>query len=407
MPLALLRNLLSWVVLGFALFLSGHSALYSNTEEGLLRWLVLGTLFGGAGIFCLAVLENQLDRRLAPIFFGCVAMVLAQAVSFLAAGVFAPIDANRLVETIAQQSLVVLWIGFGLTLDWRSPGTFWVAVLSGLAVMIANLVDWGMKGTPIPFEGFSTGKNGLAAAACVGILLASAPIRSNPGYVILFASRSLGLLSALALFASGGRASFIFLLIFLGAKWTFPILKRTPIGPVFTTIGLVAVLATIPFVYINLEHMPGFTRIDDLLSSMTHSAYSGRETLWPEVIDGISEHPIVGNGTSVSWRFERRAYGLVQELSAHNLYLAILFQSGLIGLLGFICLIASVLSCLWAFPNSNRISFSFGVLLAALSREVWEVSLTQNTLQVGLGVWILITFGLSMKDRDAEDDMSD
>ncbi len=365
----------------------------------MLRWLVLGSLFAGAGTFLCTALVGALDRRLLPLMFGGMAMVGSQFLSFLAAGSFAPIDSTRLIETIAQQALVVMWIGFGLVIDWRHAGTVWIAVLTGIAVMTANLGNWAANGLPIPYEGLSTGKNGLASAACVGILVAIAPTRSI-GFWGLWASRLLGFLSLVTLVASGGRASLIFLMVFLLSSLAFPYLKRIKLGPIFVTVVVMALLSIAPFIYINLERMPGFSQIDAILSRITHSAFSGRESLWPEVINGISEHPIVGNGTSASWRFERRAHGLVQDLSAHNLYLAILYQTGVIGLLGFVWLIGSILHCLWIFPDIRKTAFSFAVLMAALSREVWEVSLTQNTLQVGLGMWILITLGLSMSQSD-------
>ncbi len=52
-------------------------------------------------------------------------MVAAQAVAFMAAGTFARIDERRFIETKVQQMLVIGWIYFGLTLDWRRTVRGW------------------------------------------------------------------------------------------------------------------------------------------------------------------------------------------------------------------------------------------------------------------------------------------
>ncbi len=210
----------------------------------------------------------------------------------------------------------------------------------------------------------------------------------------------LGLMGMASLVASGGRASGMVVLLCLLAFSAWTVFRQSRLGPVLVTSVLILAMTAIPFVYINMGRMSWFSGLDNLFSSMTHSIYSGREAIWPEVIDGFREHPVVGNGTSASWRFVRTEHGITQELSAHNLYLSILYQSGIVGLLGLIFLVFVLFRSLWTMSDSLHLRLSFGVLVAVLFREGLEVSLTQNTLQIGLGSWILVTQGLSLSSTD-------
>ena len=410
------RHFVSIAAICLALFLSGISGLLSSSESGefgILRWVIVGCMFVGACCFAASMMLEATDRRFFPIYLGGFMMVATQATSFLLAGTFARIDHGRFFETIVQQILVVCWIGFGMTTDWRGPSIWFLTTLAGLGIMTANVGLWIQIGFPVPFEGLSTGKNGLAAAACSGIVLAATMLLYWRNFISFLGAGALGGISCIALLASGGRASILFLAIALFAYACWPLYRWSRIGPTLLIIGMIVLLAAIPILYVNLDQFSWFQYFDGEFAKLTHSTFSGRETLWPEVIQGISDHPIVGNGTSASWRFVRKEYGIVQELSAHNLYLAVLYQSGLIGLIGISWLFASFLYTYWKMPDSRWARIGFAIFMAALFREVWEVSLTQNTLQIGLGVWVLATLGISLgsmhdsaeeEHEDAEDE---
>ena len=332
-------------------------------------------------------------------------MIAAQGVAFLAAGTFAQIDERRFIETMVQQLLVVGWIYFGLTLDWRRNSTWVVAVLTGITILGVNLALWAGDRFRIPFEGLASAKNSLAACSCVGIFLAVAMWLRFGQLIPKLASILLGLLGMASLVASGGRASGMVVMLCAMAFFGWYLFRQSRLGPVLVTSVLILAMTAIPFLYINLGRMSWFSGIDETFSNITHSIYSGRETIWPEVIDGIRDHPVIGNGTSASWRFVRSEHGITQELSAHNLYLSILYQSGMLGLFGFIALIFVFFRTMWSMSDSRHLQLSFAILVAVLFREAWEVSLTQNTLQIGLGSWILVTLGLSLTSTD--DFMSD
>lgn len=88
-----------------------------------------------------------------------------------------------------------------------------------------------------------------------------------------------------------------------------------------------------------------------------------------------------------------------KDLSAHNLWLAILYQTGLLGLCG--CL--SLIFCVWHALTSRRVTAFVALSVAwftgVLVRESLEVSLFQNTLQIGLGSWVAIMAGLGWSIR--------
>ncbi len=402
-----LRHLLSVALVSFALYLSGLSGFFSRSEtgeSGPLRYIVVGWMFLGAVCFILHAFLDRIDRRLIPVFIAGGVMVLTQAVAFILSGMYSPIDNNRFIETVIQQMLVVSWIGFGTIVDWRGPVIWFSAFVSGVLILGANLVVWRASDFQIPFDGLSTSKNGLAAAACCGVLIAVYMHLYWRNAMSSFAALFLGGISWITLLASGGRASILFLAMALGIYFLWPLFRHSRLGAFWLTIGMVVILTSIPVLYVNLDRFSWFQELDAEMAKLTHSTYSGRETLWPEVIGGISEHPVLGNGTSVPWRFVRKEYGIVNELSAHNLYLAILFQSGIVGLSGLVIFFSMTLHAYWSMPDSRWVRISFAIFVAALFREVWDVSLTQNTLQIGLGTWVLATMGLSIGSQIDDDD---
>jgi len=117
---------------------------------------------------------------------------------------------------------------------------------------------------------------------------------------------------------------------------------------------------------------------------------TGRNTIWSQLIDLISLKPWFGYGSSVV-----PEDFLSTSLSAHNLYLQIALQTGIIGVL----LLALFLFFVWKSFYKNRHDpkiilvscFFIGILI----HQSFEVTLTQNQFALGLLQWIIIGFGLN------------
>ena len=123
--------------------------------------------------------------------------------------------------------------------------------------------------------------------------------------------------------------------------------------------------------------------------------YSGREKMWGDFIDAINESPILGYGLGVD-------YTAIAEIeySTHNLYLAILLQQGILGIIIFISLLYLIYKKSNNILSANEKSFSFLIIPAVLLQQNFELSLTQNNLSIMLIFWFLL--GVSYYPNNSE-----
>jgi exopolysaccharide production protein ExoQ len=111
--------------------------------------------------------------------------------------------------------------------------------------------------------------------------------------------------------------------------------------------------------------------ISDVLNEVFGDAtLTGRDRVWDYVIYQISQAPILGHGYGAVWYLggdtfgREQGYGLTWAVEgAHNGYLDVTVQLGVVGLVLMILLLLGTIYRLWrsaAFPNADRIVF-FGI----------------------------------------------
>ncbi|MBL8828228.1 MAG: hypothetical protein JNM18_14705, partial [Planctomycetaceae bacterium] len=78
------------------------------------------------------------------------------------------------------------------------------------------------------------------------------------------------------------------------------------------------------------------------------------------------------------------------ELSSHNLYLQILLQVGIVGLIPLVLFFRSAVAHAFRQPRSAATIVAIANILGVMIYNCYEVVLTQNTLAVGVVEWSLI-----------------
>ncbi len=395
MSLDHLLKFCAFTILAIACSMGGWSGAIAS--EGALRFIVAGSMLAGVLLLTVQVLYRGFSRgEMVWIAIGGVTMVITQTIALTMGTASPTINYSRLLTHLFQQSLVVGWLLFCLECDWRGSWFWRGMLLVGASVSIANLVLWSRSSFVFPFEGFGTGKNGLAAFSLLLLffsLVAMLNLRSR--WDRLYCA-VVGLLSLILLAASFGRASIACFLVGAAFLPILPLLRqsRAASWACFALVGCMHYVVIYGFS--DLGDNRYFQSLENSFLAASHSLHSGREQLWPYITTQIADHPWTGHGTNQDWRFEIDRFGQKYELSPHNLWLAILFQTGLLGLAGTIFFLATV----WQASISRRATsgvawLSAGFLLTVLLREASEVSLTQNTLQIGLGSWAAIGCGIA------------
>lgn len=167
------------------------------------------------------------------------------------------------------------------------------------------------------------------------------------------------LISVVALILTGKRglllaafvAAFVVFIVSLNAS------NKSKIR--YLLIALIAI-GFIYYIFTNTDIASNIIRRmqnDDLLS--------GRGDLWALAFEGITNHPIIGNGTG--------AYATVSAVSSHNSFLQIWYENGVIGLILVIFIFANgIIVCL---KKLNRTSDTFfkEILLMSLCYQIFFI----------------------------------
>jgi len=326
--------------------------------------------------------------------------------SYLISAVYSPELSSALV-TIIQLALVLFWVLFISLLPWDVTLTAVAYVLFVLFVLV-NATIWCIEGFNSPFTGFLQHKNVFGAVLFSGafflILFPLHPVLSPPrvGFrtrlprlgTTLFSAAILAV-ACLLLWASGSRTAQLSIIATVLTYAAWPRIVRSTLSHVSVFLAIVVSTIGGVFFYVSLSQYSIFDSLREIAQRYSGAElYSGRELLWPMVLDHISQKPIFGWGAG--FREEEILSDFLGEAThAHNLYLAVALQTGIMGLV----LLFGVLYSIWSIyrcPNSDRVvRLSAAFFVGILFHQWFELSLTQNNVSVGVLFWTIIGLGMN------------
>ena len=115
-----------------------------------------------------------------------------------------------------------------------------------------------------------------------------------------------------------------------------------------------------------------------------------KKDIWLALIELIKQRLLIGYGASASPQ-----QFLPIGLSSHNLYLQIALQSGLTGLALLILLFWNIWKLFYRKVDSIYVKLAASFFVAAMVYQLFEVSLTQNNLAIGILIWLITSIGVS------------
>lgn len=144
-------------------------------------------------------------------------------------------------------------------------------------------------------------------------------------------------------------------------------------------------------VYVGLKG----TGLGDLLNGFSvtvfnKNLFSGRPEIWQGVIQAIMEKPFFGHGLGV------RARDVAEtNLTAHNMYLQILLEFGIVGFIAFLIVLISIWTVLLKNVDHFVAKLSACFMLGILVYNYFELTLFQNNYSIALFQWLIMTIGIS------------
>jgi O-antigen ligase len=349
-------------------------------------------LFGIAGLALSLLNRPSLEKD----YFGplkyLALIALVYAVSSLVNGHVNPQSA----KTIAQ---LFLTFGFFIFLSReaspvRTLRTIFLAELL-LAPLIAAYLAVHLKG--------SGGEAGSLAEDDPVLGLKNAFGQTSVSYCILAAvlfssstklrDRALAMavwaLSAAIVVLSHSRGALLALILFTVVFGVWPLVDRLRLKRVAVFTFIFILLPCLFWGYLHLEDLSNFSVLQSNVRSTTGlNVYTGRQLIWPLVLDAIAQHPWLGMGADAQAKTLLQSSGIDQEWSCHDLYLQVALQGGVFALgclaLFFVSL-WRVISPRGTVMSNERIAVA--ALLTICFSELFEVTLLQNLLIAGLSDW--------------------
>ena len=255
-------------------------------------------------------------------------------------------------------------------LPWNSDG-FWAWIRGGITLALAvYLITWCLDSSADKrYSGLANHKNVLGGVAmCCGWISWLAVVERRKFFVPIF------ILSVVAVYVSGARASLMSLLI---VPMLSSVLIRVPIKRPVIVAALIAVLV-IPLLYLSLADVNGIDKVEQQFENITRNKlYSGREKYWPAAFGTWSESAVLGIGYKYLFVYDDGSTN-----HCHNLFIAKLVQ---VGLAGFSCFYAYLyLLHEWGFRSSGRVGQA--CVIAVIIHQCFEVNFTHGGMPIGVAI---------------------
>lgn len=151
----------------------------------------------------------------------------------------------------------------------------------------------------------------------------------------------------------------------------------------FTRVAVVALLAAALFVLLPIvQPLASFQRLGTTGAEVAQGDLNERTTLWADGINAFMQAPVLGVGTDMY----RSVSGLNKV--AHNTYISVLVEEGLIGLVLFVAILWIVFRQARRLPNWDRNFWMTALIVLAIgaSTLTWEQRKT---------TWLFLTFAVA------------
>lgn len=199
------------------------------------------------------------------------------------------------------------------------------------------------------------------------------------------------LLYVFIIYMSGTRSSLIVVLLVIFNLMIFRFISKNRLRWNLFYISIITTILSITYIYPSLGNYSFFFELNQSVFRLTgKNFFSGRNFIWQESIYLISQRPFFGYGTGT-------LLSNISDIniSAHNLYIQVAIQNGIIGLSLLLILLWGIWNALYHHKSDSIIRLSACFFIGILVQNMFEVTLTQNNLSFAIIQWFIISVGVS------------
>lgn len=189
---------------------------------------------------------------------------------------------------------------------------------------------------------------------------------------------------------SRGAMGGLLIFIVVEAFWRAGLL-REKITKLYMPLALI-ILILITFNFSTFVHSEVGMYVSDFLErAFGKPLDTGRTSHWALALDWHSTSPIFGVGTEARSLWVRElANGTSIDLSPHNYYLVLLIEVGWVGLVAMLFYLLYLFRKITEIKNDKVAGIGSAAMIAILSHQIFEVSLTTGTFTLGIMMWSLL-----------------
>jgi len=208
---------------------------------------------------------------------------------------------------------------------------------------------------------------------------------------------ALALMSALLIYASKSRSSLVALALSYVTFFAWPFMSRRRGLYTAFFLGVIAFVWYATYSGANRIFLTDWLDQAQLSLGREYgkNTDSGRAALWNIALEYIAQKPLFGWGIR-----DHASTALNTGLSFHNWYLTIAYHFGIFGLSAYVVLLFLVWSVLCNSGHRLYARIAASAMIGMMMTQVFEVSLTQNNLNIGIVYWAFLGLVVGRLARD-------
>ena len=304
-------------------------------------------------------------------------------------------DLGVAIRIILQFTLVMLWCVFVSTLPMNRNRVRLMTIFA-VTVIVANLLAWiAQGGRGININGLMENRFAYAEMLCFLMFFPWFAALTTQKRLYKYLTLLLILVTIFSFHMVSGRAPLLVFMICVTFYFSWRLV--TAHITIFFSSLIVMLVGIAVFVWFFARFYDyAFMQALDawVVENMGRTMASGRQEVWQLILDSWSKSPWIGQGVGLG---ERRFVFYEPHgdwLSAHNLYVSMIYQTGVMGLTALFGLIMTIWWTFWRARRDPVVRLAASFFVGMLAAQNFAVSLIYNSGSMALLFWTIIGIGL-------------
>lgn len=259
---------------------------------------------------------------------------------------------------------------------------------------IVNFLQWISSIETFKYTGIFNNPNTLGISIYLALFIHILLFNLTKNLLAKFLITLVILLDVLLLFLSSSRAVWISLMIGVLVYFIFKFISKNKLIYRICYLFTVASIISYSYLYPKLQETKIGIILDDFIIEYTgKSFYSGRQDLWLYIINLIEQKKILGYGVSTTL-----SDVMLTGFTAHNTYLSVILQTGILGFLIYLILLFLIWDLLYFKVDklNSTLKIFPAFFISLLIYQTFELSFMQGRYSLGVIEMMFVAMGISM-----------